>query len=320
MSQHKTIADFGLSRGTTDPDIDAFRDAIIPLLGTLDDTTWIRRYVEDPNNEDMEIDYTLSLSLKTLIITSAFLEDNSANRHTDMRLWQLIVDGWVTEGGMIQPNTLRYLGCCSVINAPIGRAIKREINDQVNRGNAAPAQEIVTVGSDARTWRDNPFIRVGENVARALSALSGLTITVTRAHLIWLGHGQGSGAEDLSIVLELGSGSDAEDTLYQQATAASQGTLSRPSMSSDQNVSSRGNGLPNNSGNSNVQRPAGSNDNSRGQDASRCAVSLHGSIMRTAPTGLVRKPGAKSRVTQTQQHWPRKEPYMSFDLNMSWRV
>lgn len=196
--------------------MDGFNEAISHVLGPVNNANWVRRYVTHPDNEDMEFDYTINVPLQTLVITSIFLEDDEANRYTEMHQWQLIVDSWTAEAGA-QQTPLRYLGCCSTINPPVVRAIKREFDDQVAKGNAQADQEAVTVGPDATFWSDNPFIRSSEHVATALRATSGQNVRITKAHLIWIGLGQ-FGAQDLSIVVEFGVVATEEGSGQQSAS------------------------------------------------------------------------------------------------------
>lgn len=325
MLQHRTITDFGLTRGSARPDIEAFSSALALLLGPVDDAPWTRRFVEDPNEEDFDFDYTMCLPLKIFVITSAFLQDDSARRYTDMRLWQLIIDGWITEVGMIPPSNLRYLSCCSIVNGPMVRAIKREIDDHVSRGDAAPDQQVVTINSSARTLHDNPFIRVGEKVASALSAISGQAITIIKAHLVWLGHGRSTGVEDLSIMLELGPGSERERTSDEQRTLASRTTLAtlRPGLFGDRGASNTVNGMPSRPGIFDTQRDAGADGTQEGQGTSRCVCSVNGKPVWTAPTGNAWRTGSKARhfrmTGRVDEYRGRQDPSTMFSLDMAWR-
>lgn len=219
----RTLANFPLTRA---PGFDDFYehtcfDFITPQVGPTPYSSpgWAFRYVQAQNydeNPDLEVGYAVSLSRNAMVFFNVFLEENGT-RLTDMRLWELIIDSWIFEGG--NPNSLRYIGLADIINPVIVRQIKREIGDQVSRGRATRGQqEQVTVEPGCLTWKENPFIRCCENVARGLRGIDNQAITVTRAHLTWLEGDPRTGGENLYMVVELSSSSDTTDDSKAQGT------------------------------------------------------------------------------------------------------
>lgn len=197
MAQRQTVADFGLRRGIQQswlPSAYTFLDdKVDPVSMSRDGQIF---FIEAAENGDAALDqvsftYVKCVTEKTLVVFAAFLQSvKTKARHTDMRAWQIIADGWLTEAGNQPagaPEDLRYLAFHDVTEDASRDAIVAELDSQLTSAGAVRLEAPITIEftSASTNWSTNPWIRCAERVAAALSTPT-QRITASKAYATYV--------------------------------------------------------------------------------------------------------------------------------------
>lgn len=214
-SKHKIIEEFGLARKKSDrAHHGAYRFMVSAELISCNDrddwSSWSSFSIFQGYSPIHT--YTLSLSAQTYVIQSAFLqdEDEPSKRYTECRLWQMVVDSWLSAKGA--PETLRYIGVHHIVN-PFARAAMQLEFGNITREKThrhyetlegKKAQRITLTPATADYWTENPFTRCGIRVAKALGELSAKNISLKNVSCICLSEVTTDKDAVFHMVLELG--------------------------------------------------------------------------------------------------------------------
>lgn len=210
MSRQKTLAEFGLQRGTRQnfmtPSFAFLEGKANPVNMARNGQSFFTEEAGSDNTafSDFSFTYVMNVSEKTLVVFAAFLEHEVTKvRYTEMRAWQIIVDSWLTGGGNQPAGTPEGLQCLAfhdVIEDVSRAAMRLEMSTQWDAGTAVRTRPPTSVEftSDSPQWMSNPWIRCCQRVSGAMSTPS-QQITASRAWSIF------AGQDDYHLVVELTS-------------------------------------------------------------------------------------------------------------------
>lgn len=237
---HKTIADYeGLERSRNEgrtTSLDEI-DFLMPFTGPTTAEEWHDGQISKPRlpRPISELHgYAYNSRKKAYVVFYIFLGHpgelpGQEIRHTEMRMWEMITDSWITTGNA--PDSLRYVAFSDIINMTVRGLIEEEwahqeslAADDDGTGGGGGQREFgierqrmltITPTTGARTWNRNPFIRSGVRVATALSTASrsgsrGRTVTCVKAHLIRRDE------VEMDMVLEFKNGEPGQETYREE--------------------------------------------------------------------------------------------------------
>ncbi|KAF3765528.1 hypothetical protein M406DRAFT_67962 [Cryphonectria parasitica EP155] len=192
----RPIADFGLFR-TTEGRV--FRNDYNPVAllerfsGPAED--WYMRYLvaeEERRYVGFTFLYAVSTSRCAMAVFSAFLEEYG-HRFIDIRLWELVVDCWLAQGG--RADALRFLSFHNIVNECVVASFKQAFFMYAEE----PGQTEIAIMTEAPAWQENPFLRSAQHVAEALG---GTSVKACRAYLSWKNQDSQLGDERYDLIVE----------------------------------------------------------------------------------------------------------------------
>lgn len=161
---------------------------LVPFLGSNSTEEWQFHRVHNPQLSPALRNlhkYACSSQKKAYVVLEAFLEFGGEVRVTEMRLWQMIVDGWTVSGDAV--DSLRYVGFADIVNPTVTNLMDEEWSDQLSQHRqelGTEVQRVLTITPEnGQTWSRNPFIRCGVRVAASLSTAD-KTVKCVKAYLI----------------------------------------------------------------------------------------------------------------------------------------
>lgn len=132
MTQHQTLAGFGLIRKFTTSFADLRLQFVDPVIGETNSKDWRFCNITDPLNPNLRFSYAVCVSKGALVLLETTLtngrdpSDELYIRYTSMRLWELIVDCW-TDAAQTNAISLCWIGISDIVNMDVRHMIQNEI-------------------------------------------------------------------------------------------------------------------------------------------------------------------------------------------------
>lgn len=196
MAEFPTVESFGLRREAENSKKDA-EDYAMLFVGMHEwanqqnlatESQYLTVTFPDPQKSGL-VGYTMHVDEQTLIVFDAFLVNQvTLVRDTEMRLWQIIINSWLTGGGTQPPGGRdgpRYVGFHTILQDETDAAMTSEVASQRGNGKVPPGEIVTAVEwtSESMHWLEAPFIRCAERIALELSTAA-RQIKVARAFII----------------------------------------------------------------------------------------------------------------------------------------
>lgn len=165
------------------------RDA--PPLTSLEpfedvDNLW-KLYQLQTSDECILLWYMVSVEHNAFLARYAHTTEETSpyKRHTEMRLHQMVIDGYRHEGG--DPTTLRYIIIKSVGNLDVQRTMSEEAMRQTNGvTRATSANDVVTITPRSSHWEQfcaaNPFMKSAYRLVQEIGRVTGQEILVRQCY------------------------------------------------------------------------------------------------------------------------------------------
>lgn len=189
MALRRPLEDFDLQRiqSGSSTSFDSL-EFLVPFLGSNSAEEWEFHRIHSPQLPPALGNlhkYACNSQKKVYVVLEAFLEFGGEVRITEMRLWQMIADGWTVSG--TATSSLRYVGFADIINPTVISLMDEEWAHQLSQNReelGTGVQRVLTITPEnSQTWGRNPFIRCGVRVAASLSTAD-KTVKCVKAYLI----------------------------------------------------------------------------------------------------------------------------------------